>query len=160
MIEQTLVVIKPDGVQRCLAGRIIQRFEDVGLKIIGMKMVWVNKEFTRQHYKEHLEKHFYPGLEALLTVGPVIAIVIEGVNAIAQVRKMVGSTEPKSAAPGTIRGDFSHVTYEFADKKGVTLKNLIHASDSDKNAKIEIKLWFKKDELHAYKTVHDMHTIE
>lgn len=160
MIERTLVLIKPDGVQRCLTGRIIQRFEDVGIKIVGIKMVLVNKDFTRKHYEEHVEKHFYPGLEALLTVGPVIAMVLEGVHAIAQVRKMVGSTEPKTAQPGTIRGDFSHVSYEYADKKGITIKNLIHASDSLKNAKREIKLWFHDKELHTYKTVHEFHTIE
>ena len=160
MIERTLVLIKPDGVQRCLTGRIIQRFEDVGLKIVGVKMTWVDKEFTRKHYAEHVEKHFYPGLEALLTVGPVIAMVLEGVHVISQVRKMVGATEPRSAQPGTIRGDFAHVSYEYADSKGVTLKNLIHASDSLKSAKREIKLWFKEEELHSYKTVHDVHITE
>ena len=160
MIERTLVLLKPDAVQRCLSGRIIQRFEDVGLKIIGMKMVWVDEAFAKKHYEEHIKKPFYPGLEALITLGPVIAIVLEGIHAVETVRKMVGPTEPKSAPPGTIRGDFAHVSYGYADKKGIGIKNLIHASDIVENAKKEIRLWFTDKELHSYKTVHDAHIVE
>ncbi len=92
MIERTLVLVKPDGVQRAVSGRIIQRFEDAGLKMVGMKMVWVDEEFSKKHYAEHVEKSFYAGLEAMITMGPVIAMVLEGVEAIALVRKMVGAT--------------------------------------------------------------------
>lgn len=157
MIEKTLVLIKPDGVQRCLSGRIISRFEDAGLKIIGMKMVWVDEEFAKQHYFEHVEKNFYKGLETVITMGPVVAMVLEGVEAVLKVRKMVGATEPKSAEPGTIRGDFAHVSYGYADKNGLGIKNLIHASDSLGSAEKEIKLWFEEKEIHSYKNVHDVH---
>ena len=159
MIEQTLVLIKPDGVQRALVGEILQRFERVGLKICGMKMVWVNPEFSKKHYKAHVEKPFYKGLEAMITEGPVVAMVLEGVHAVELVRKMVGPTEPKSAMPGTIRGDYAHISYAYADKKGVAIKNLIHASGNIDEAKAEISLWFKKDELHTYKTVYEVHTL-
>ena len=159
MLEQTLVLIKPDGVQRGLSGEIIHRFERVGLKIVGIKMFWVNKEFAKKHYKAHIDKPFYKGLEAMITEGPVIAMALEGVHAVELVRKMVGGTEPKSAAPGTIRGDYAHVSYEYADKKGIAIKNLIHASGNKEEAKIEIDLWFDKKELHSYKTVHEVHTL-
>jgi len=160
MIERSLVLIKPDGVQRGLIGKIISRFEDAGLKLVGMKLVWVDKAFAKKHYAEHVEKPFYPGLEAMITMGPVLAMVLEGVHAIEIIRKMVGPTEPRAAPPGTIRGDFAHVSYKYADKKGISIKNLIHASDSEKTAKREIELWFSKEELHSYKTVHDVHIIE
>jgi len=159
MIEKTLVLVKPDGVQRGLIGEIIKRFENAGLKIAGMKMVWIDKKFARQHYKAHVGKKFYPGLEAMITEGPVVAMAIEGVHAVAQVRKMVGDTEPRGAAPGTIRGDFAHVSYDYADKKGIAIKNLIHASGSKEEADAELKLWFKKEELHSYRTVHETHTM-
>ena len=160
MIQRTLVLLKPDAVQRAYAGEIISRFEKAGMKIVGMKMVWVNKEFAKQHYAEHVEKPFYPGLEALITMGPVIAMVLEGVEAIAKVRKLVGPTEPKDAPAGTIRGDFAHISYGYADKKGLGIKNLIHASADEKDAKKEVALWFNDDELHSYKTVHDAHLLE
>lgn len=160
MIQRTLVLLKPDAVQRCVVGEIITRFEKVGLKMVGMKMVLVDKAFAKEHYAEHVEKKFYPGLEAMITMGPVIAIALEGVESVELVRKMVGETEPKSSPPGTIRGDLSHVSYAFADKKGIGIKNLIHASDTVANAKKELVLWFKDEEMHTYKTVHDVHTLE
>jgi len=159
MIEQSLVLVKPDGIQRGLSGEIIQRFEKVGLKIVAMKMFWVDKDFSKEHYKAHVEKKFYPGLEAMITEGPVIAMVLEGIHAVEQIRKMVGGTEPKSAQPGTIRGDFAHVSYEYADKKRIAIKNLIHASGNKAEAKAEVQLWFKKEEIHSYKTVHEKHTL-
>ena len=159
MKERTLVLVKPDGVQRCLTGRLIQRFEDVGLKIVGMKMVWIDSNFSKEHYKEHVEKKFYPGLEAMITEGPVIAICLEGLHAISLVRKMVGSTEPKSALPGTIRGDFAHHSYEATDKEGRSIKNLIHASGNEGDAKVEVGLWFEEKELHSYATVHEKHVF-
>jgi len=159
VIERTLVLIKPEGVQRHLAGRIISRFEDAGLKIIGMKQVWVDKELAKKHYTEDIaERRGQRVRERLLDYlieGPVIAIALEGVNAIKNVRKIVGGTEPKSAHPGTIRGDFAHVSFAYADKKEIAVKNLIHASSNEKDAKNELKLWFKPSELHTYKTVQD-----
>jgi nucleoside-diphosphate kinase len=159
MMERTLILLKPDAVKRNLMGEIISRFEKVGMKIVGMKMVWVNKGFAKKHYKAHVEKKFYPGLEAMITEGPVVAMVIEGLHAIGSVRKIVGSTEPKSAQPGTIRGDYAHHSYEYTDKKGIAIKNLIHASGNKKDAEYEIKLWFDEKELHSYETVHEMHTL-
>lgn len=163
MIEQTLVLIKPDGVQRCLAGRIVSRFEDAGLKIIGMKMVWADKEFAHKHYTEDLAKrrgeHVRKYMTDFLMSGPVLAMVLEGVHAIENVRKIVGPTEPKAAMPGTIRGDFSHTSFAYCDNKKQVVKNLIHASSDAKDAEAEVKLWFKKDELHTYKTVHDIHLL-
>ncbi len=158
-VERTFALIKPDGVQRALVGEIIKRFEAVGLKIVAMKMKWIDEEFSRKHYKEHVEKPFYPGLEAMITEGPVVAFVLEGVHAVDQVRKMVGGTEPKSALPGTIRGDFSHTSYAHSDKKGVAVKNIIHASGKKNEADAEINLWFDEKEIHSYKTVHEMHTL-
>ncbi len=158
MIERTLILVKPDGVERGLVGRITQRFEDVGLKIVGMKMVWVDKEFSKEHYKAHVEKPFYKGLEDFIVSGPVVAMVLEGINAIKLVRKIVGETEPISAQPGTIRGDFAQHSYGYADEKGIAIKNLIHASGDAEDAKVEVELWFKKEELHGYELVHEKHT--
>jgi len=129
MIEKTFVMVKPDGVQRQLAGKIISRFEDAGLKIVGMKMKWIDKEFAGKLYSAHLKKEFYKGLEKFITESPVIAFVIEGLHAVEAVRKIVGATEPRTAAPGTIRGDFGHHSFQ----------NLIHASDSVENAETAIK---------------------
>ncbi len=109
----------------------------------------------KKHYKEHVEKPFYKGLEAMITEGPVIALVLEGVHAVELVRKMVGGTEPKSALPGTIRGDYAHMNYARADGKGIALPNLIHASDSPEGAEKEIGLWFSESEVFDnYETVH------
>jgi len=157
MIEKTLVLIKPDGVQRSLIGQIINRFEKVGLKIIAMKMVWVDKELSKEHYIEHVKKKFYKEIEEFITEGPVVAMILEGVDAIPTVRKIVGPTEPKSAPPGTIRGDFAHVSYEYADSKKTAVRNLVHASSNKDDAEREVKLWFKPEEMHDYKTVHDIH---
>ncbi len=151
MIEQTLVLVKPDGVQRSLIGRIISRFEDAGMKIIGCKMTWVKKEFAQKHYKAHLEKDFYPSLEKMITSGPVVAIVLQGIDVLENVRKMVGPTEPKSALPGTIRGDFAHHNYEFGDQKDTGFANVVHASGNKEEAKTEVKLWFDESEIFDYK---------
>jgi nucleoside-diphosphate kinase len=159
MIERTLVLLKPDAVQRGLMGRIISRFEDAGFKIVGAKMVWVTPEFAQRHYAAHVGKPFYPGLEKMITEGPVLAMVIEGLHAVDAVRKMVGPTEPRTAPPGTIRGDFAHHSYEWTDAKGKAIKNLIHASGNVKEATEEVALWFKEDELHTYKTVHEQHVF-
>lgn len=163
MIERSLVLLKPDAVQRAIMGRILSRFEDAGFKVVGMKMVWVDKKFALKHYTEDLAKragsHVREMIAEFLTTGPVVAMVVEGVNAIDNIRKMVGSTEPRSAAPGTIRGDFSHVSYAYADARKAPVKNLVHASSSREDAAAEIKLWFTPKELHSYKTVHDVHLL-
>ncbi len=161
MIERTLVLLKPDAVARGLIGRVIQRFEDAGLKIVGAKMVWMDKDFGKKHYFDVAERRGDKVLDALLdfmTAGPVLAMVIEGVHAVDVVRKMVGGTEPKTALPGTIRGDFAHHSFVHTDGKGVAIKNLVHASGNQKEAEYEIKLWFKDNEMHSYKTVHEIHT--
>jgi len=159
MIERTFCMIKPDGVQRQIVGEVFSRFEKAGLKIIGMKMRWVDADFAKKHYKSHVEKPFYKLLEEFVTEGPVIAFVLEGVHAIHIVRKLVGSTEPKVALPGTIRGDYAHVSYSYADKKKVSVKNIIHASGDKADAEAEIALWFTPEELHSYPTVHDTHIL-
>jgi nucleoside-diphosphate kinase len=159
MMERTLVLLKPDAVQRQLIGRIIQRFEDVGLKIIGMKMVWIDEKFSRKHYAAHVDKPFYSSLETFITEGPIVAICIQGLHAVTTVRKIVGGTEPRSAQPGTIRGDFAHHSYEYTDKNGKAIKNLIHASGNKQEADIEVPLWFSDAEVHDYTTVHELHVF-
>ena len=162
-IERTLVLIKCDGVKRGLMGRILSRFEDAGLKIVAMKMQQVNEDRALNHYTEDIAvrrgQHVRDMLVDFLKSGPVIALVLEGVNAIENVRKMVGSTEPKSAAPGTIRGDFAHVSFGFADAEGRVVENLIHASSDAADAEREVWLWFNEDEMTTYKTVHEVHTM-
>ncbi len=153
MIEHTLVLIKPDGVYRGLIGEIIHRFERAGLKIVGMKMLWIDKDFAKKHYHAHLTKNFYPGLEKYITSGPVVAMVLEGVNAVEVVRKIVGPTEPGKAMPGTIRGDYCHINVQQADAENKSIYNIIHASGSVEEAKDEILLWFDPPEIHSYKRV-------
>lgn len=139
-IERTLVLCKPDAVQRGLTGRIISRFEAKGLKIVGMKMMHVSEDLAARHYAEHVEKPFYPTLRDFITASPVIAMAIEGDNAVDVVRRLMGMTHPQEAAPGTIRGDF-----------GIYLtKNLVHGSDSVASAARELALFFSPDELHDY----------
>lgn len=162
MVEKTFVAIKPDGIQRGLIGRILQRFEDAGLKIVAMKMVWINEEFASKHYfdiKERRGENVFKVLKDFITEGPVLAMVLEGVEAPEVVRKMVGATEPKSALPGTIRGDFSHHSYVHMDKEQRAIRNLIHASANQTEAEYEINLWFKPEEIYRYKTVHELHTL-
>ncbi len=162
--EQTLVLIKPDGVVRGLIGKIISRFEDTGLKIIGMKMKWIDDNFAKQHYTEDISKKYgervRQNLISYITEGPVIAIVFEGVDAVKVVRKLVGPTYANEAPPGTIRGDFAHISQSYANAKELKVKNLIHASGNLEEAKIEVSLWFSKEELHGYKTAHDIFAIE
>jgi nucleoside-diphosphate kinase len=160
MIERTLVLVKPDGVVRGLMGKIVTRFEDAGLKIIGMKMVWADKEFAKKHYREDIAKkhgeRVREGLIGYIIEGPVLAMVLEGVDAIAVTRKIVGSTYPNEAPPGTIRGDFAHISKIYANTNEISVRNLIHASGNKEDAEIEIPLWFTKKEMHTYKTSHEM----
>lgn len=162
--EKTLVLIKPDGIIRNLAGKIIMRFEDAGLKIIGMKMVWVDEEFAKKHYREDIEKRHgkrvRDELIKYIKEGPVIAIVLEGADAINTTRKIVGTTYPSESPAGTIRGDFAHISKDYANTNKIMVRNLIHASGDSADAKIEVPLWFNKKELHSYKTVHDIICFE
>ena len=140
MTDRTLVLIKPDGVQRLLTGRIVSRFEERGLKIVGLKLIQVDRGLAERHYAIHREKPFFGGLVDFITSSPLVAMVLEGPNAIAVVRSMVGATRPHEAAPGTIRGDFALETAQ----------NLVHASDGPDTAVSEIALWFGADELVSY----------
>ncbi len=163
-IERTLILFKPDAVQRGVVGEILTRFERVGLKIVGTKMIAPDREHLYKHYEEigqmitrHGEKIFNDTIDTM-NVGPIIAIVLEGVEAVELVRKLVGSTEPKSSAPGTIRGDFSHMSYGYADAKGIGFPNLIHASGDKDDAEKEIPHWFSEDELYDYSVLNEKFT--
>ena len=137
MTERSLVLIKPDGVQRLLVGRVIARFEDRGLKLVGLKLLHVSPELAERHYAIHRDKPFFAGLVAFITSSPLVAMAVEGPNAIGVVRSMVGATRPWEAVPGTIRGDFAlEVT-----------QNLIHASDRPETADSELGLWFPEGTL-------------
>jgi len=139
-MERTLILFKPDAIQRRLAGKLLTRLEDRGLKIVGMKMLRVTKELSAKHYAEHVNKPFYPLLEQFITSGPVVALVAEGPQAVAVVRGMMGPTNGAQAPPGTIRGDF-----------GLSRQmNLMHGSDSVEAAKKEITVYFKPEELVEY----------
>jgi nucleoside-diphosphate kinase len=159
MIERTFVLIKPDGVVRGLIGEVLRRFENAGLKIVGMKMVWADREFAEKHYDAHRGKKFFKPTVDYITQGPVIAMAIEGVHAVQNVRKLVGPTSPHEALPGTIRGDFSHMSLAYADAMNKSGMNILHASDKPETAKKEIQLWFRPEELHTYKTVHESHVF-
>lgn len=141
-MQRTLILFKPDAVQRRLTGQLLSRLETKGLKIIGLKMLKVTPELSRQHYAEHVQKPFYPLLEEFITSGPVVAVVAEGPKAVQVVRTMMGPTNGADAAPGTIRGDF-----------GVSRQmNLMHGSDSPEAAAKEIAVYFKAEELLEYPT--------
>ncbi len=145
--EKTFVLIKPDGVKRALMGTIISRFENSGLTISAMRMQSVEKKHAEQHYLSHRGKSFFEPLVNLLCSGPVVVMCIEGAHAISVVRKIVGATEPREAAPGTIRGDFCHMSYPRSKERLGVIPNLIHASDSPESAEWELDLWFKKTEI-------------
>ncbi|MEY2724975.1 MAG: Nucleoside diphosphate kinase [Planctomycetota bacterium] len=136
-LERTLILAKPDAVQRRLVGRIITRIEDKGLSIIGMKMLQVTPQLSQLHYAEHVTKPFYPDLEAFITSGPVVALVVEGPEAITVMRNLMGKTNARESAPGTIRGDLG------ASRQ----MNLIHGSDGPDSAKREISIYFRPEEL-------------
>lgn len=138
-MQRTLVMIKPDGVRRGLVGECIRRFEQRGLKIVALKMVLPSRELAEKHYAVHREKPFYEELVQFITSGPVVAMVLEGPNAVPLVRTMMGALDPLQAQPGTIRGDFT------CDKQ----MNIIHGSDSAETAAEEIALWFSPEEIVA-----------
>ena len=144
-LQRTLVLIKPDGVQRGLIGEIIKRFEKRGLQLIALDLRIVTQDFAEKHYAPHKGKIFYKGLIKYITSSPIIAMVWEGSNAISAVRQTIGSTNPIEAAPGTIRHDLSIITS----------RNLVHASDSLETAQKEIALWFKENKLFTWNRVHE-----
>jgi nucleoside-diphosphate kinase len=144
-IERTFAMLKPDGVQRGIVGKVIQRFEDKGLKIVALKMLWIDDELAGNHYGEHVEKPFFKELTDFITSGPVVAMVLEGDGAIDQVRTLMGATDPKKSPPGSIRGDF-----------GMELsKNIVHGSDKLESAQREIGLFFNDSELQEYKRINE-----
>ena len=163
-MEKTLIVFKPDAVARGIVGEIITRFERAGFKIVGAKML----QPDHQHYYDHYEgigtlktrkgDEIFESQLASMKEGPVIAMVLEGVEAVEAVRKMVGDTEPKAALPGTIRGDFAHVTYGQAASIGRGVANIIHASADSEEAKKEIAHWFSETELYDYNATHEQFT--
>lgn len=139
-METTLVLLKPDCVQRRLIGEIIGRFERKGLNIVGMRMLQVTPELSQEHYAEHVSKPFYPNLEQFITSAPIVALAIEGLEAIRVVREMLGATNGLKAAPGTIRGDYSSSRQ----------MNLVHASDSPESASRELALYFPGEQICRY----------
>ena len=142
-MERSLILLKPDAVERRLIGRLIARFEDKAINIVGMKLLQVTPELSKQHYAEHVEKPFYGGLESFITSSPVVALVLEGLDVIRVVREMLGATNGLTAAAGTIRGDFSSSRQ----------MNLVHASDGPEAATREINLYFDENEICGYTPV-------
>lgn len=138
-MERTLILLKPDCVQRRLVGRVLARFEDKGLNLIAMKLLRITPQLAKRHYAEHVEKDWYPMLEEFITSGPVVAAIVEGPEAIRVVREMAGPTNGRNAPPGTIRGDFSCSRQT----------NLVHASDRPETATREIEMFFSEDEIHS-----------
>lgn len=163
-VEKTLVIFKPDAVQRGVMGEILTRFERVGLKVVAAKMLAPDTQHYYHHYEtigqmvtRRGEDVFNANLE-VMNRGPVLAMVLEGVESVSLVRKMVGGTEPKSAEPGTIRGDFSHMSFAYADGKKKAVPNLIHASGDAEEAEKEIAHWFAAEEIHGYEATNESFT--
>lgn len=139
-MERTFIAIKPDGVQRGLVGAIVQKFEAKGFQLAGLKLMQVSRELAEEHYGEHKERPFFPGLVEFITSGPVVAMVWEGKGVVASARKMIGKTNPLDSEPGTIRGDY-----------GIDIgRNIIHGSDAPETATREIALWFNDSELATW----------
>ncbi|MCM8540194.1 MAG: nucleoside-diphosphate kinase [Lentisphaeraceae bacterium] len=156
MYEKSLIIIKPDGVQRNLVGTILSRFENAGLKIHAVKFQTVPVEQSRKHYAEHVDKGFYPTVEKYITSGPVLVLVLGGLNSIKKIRTMVGATEPSSALPGTIRGDFAHQPYPApGEPDDKPIRNLIHASATPEEAANEVSIWFTDEEIVEYERIND-----
>ena len=162
-LEKTLVLLKPDAIHRGIVGEILNRFERIGAKMIGMKLLVSEKDTAMKHYTEDLAKRRGEKIREMmiemLISGPIVAIVFEGVDIVEVVRKLVGATEPKSATPGTIRGDFAHVSYKYADERGIGIFNLIHASATLDEAEVEINVWFKPEELVSHSPIYTKFTL-
>jgi len=141
--EKTFIMVKPDGIQRNLIGKVIQKFEDKGYKLIAAKLMFVKEELAQKHYYEHKDKPFFEELVSFITSGPVLAMVWEGKDIVKVARNIIGSTNPLEAALGTLRGDY-----------GINIgMNIVHGSDSQESAEREIKLWFKDEELLSYEKI-------
>lgn len=164
-MERTLIVMKPDAVQRGIVGEILTRFERVGLKIVGCKMLKPDYDHYYTHYEEigkmvtRRGKEIFDVTLEMMNEGPVIAFVLEGIECVELVRKMVGGTEPKSAQPGTIRGDYSHISFGYADSEKIATPNIIHASGDSKEAEEEISHWFSESELFEYESTSEKYTL-
>jgi nucleoside-diphosphate kinase len=163
-VERSLIIFKPDAVQRGIVGEILSRFEKAGLKIVGAKMIQPSYDHYFHHYENIGKMVSRRGQKAfdvtlsMMNEGPVIAFVLEGIEAISLIRKMVGATEPKSALPGTIRGDYSHMSFAHADANDVGIPNIIHASGDASDAEQEIAHWFSEAELFSYEAIHEKFT--
>ncbi|MGW6195396.1 nucleoside-diphosphate kinase [Kribbella sp. NPDC055110] len=161
-LERTLVVLKPDALARGLVGRILQRFEDAGLKVVAMKMAQMDDDLTRKHYFD-LEERFgaavYQANAKAMQRGPVLALILEGVEVVANVRRLVGGTYPNEAPPGTIRGDFAHQSKEYCVERDKGVSNLVHASGNVAEAKQEIDLWFEAGERFDYHLPAETYTF-
>ncbi|MDA3850276.1 MAG: nucleoside-diphosphate kinase [Spirochaetaceae bacterium] len=158
MTETTFIILKPDALRRGLTGQIISRLENAGLRIVAMKQIQADTSTAEEHYREHQGRKFYKPLVELLCSGPIILMALDGAHTVEIVRKLVGATEPLKAAPGTIRGDFTHISYDRAAERLGVISNLIHASDSHKSAEREMSLWFdKKDYCKDYLRCDDMY---
>lgn len=163
-LEHSLILLKPDAIQRGVVGEILTRFERVGAKMIGMKLLVSEKDTAGRHYTEDLARRrgevVRERMINMLTSGPIVAIAFEGVEMVEVARKMVGATEPKSAAPGTIRGDYAHVSFKHADESGIGVFNLIHASGSPEEAETEIAVWFRPEELVSHEPAYTKFTLK
>lgn len=164
MIQRTLVLLKPDALERGIIGEIITRFERVGASIVGMKLLVSEKDTAQLHYTDDLAQRRGEKVRELMvdmiTSGPIVALVLEGIEIVEVVRKMVGATEPKSAAPGTVRGDYAHVSFKYADANNIGVFNLIHASGSVEEAPVEVAVWFKPEELVSHEPSYTKFTIK
>lgn len=162
-LERTLVLLKPDAIHRGIVGEVLQRFERIGAKMVGMKLLVSTKDTALKHYTEDLAKRrgakVREMMVEMLMSGPAVAVVLEGIDIVEVVRKLVGATEPKSAAPGTIRAEYAHVSYRYADEKGIGIFNLIHASATPAEAKTEIEVWFKPEELVSHRPLYTRYTL-
>jgi nucleoside-diphosphate kinase len=163
-MEKSLVLLKPDALDRGIVGEIIHRFERAGIKIVGLKMVIANEETAKKHYTEDLAIRRGEAVRELMikmiSSGPIIALALEGVEVVEVVRKMVGTTEPKSAAPGTIRGDYAHVSFKHADEHKMGVFNLIHASGSKEEGEMEVAVWFTLEELMSHSPSYTSITLK
>lgn len=163
-IEKTLVILKPDTVARGIVGEVLGRFERAGLKLVGAKFLVPERSQLENHYEgigkllSRKGKEIYNSTVEYMASGPVLAVVLEGVEAVEVVRKLTGSTEPKTALPGTIRSDYSHVSYEHANASGA-VRNIVHASATREEAEMEIATWFDEDDIVDYLNVHQAHTF-
>jgi nucleoside-diphosphate kinase len=163
-MERTLIILKPDALQRGIVGEVVTRFERAGLKIVACKMIQPDQEHYFYHYETISKMVSRRGKEAfdvtldMMQRGPVIALVLEGIEAVSLVRKLVGTTEPKDALPGTIRGDYAHVSFSHANTQGLAIANIIHASGDTKEAKAEIAHWFSESEIFDYAALHEPYT--